>query len=58
MVFDTSKTAASVDDTKYAKGDIYQIQPHSVVVFTSKRNNDNTRTLSRVAINKQYNYFL
>lgn len=53
MVFDTSKTTALIDDTKYAKGDIYQIQPHSVVVFTSKRNNDNTRTLSRVNLTKQ-----
>jgi hypothetical protein len=37
LVFDTSKNSSHKNDKKYQKGDVYTIEPHSVVVFTNQR---------------------
>ncbi len=37
LVFDTSKNASHKDEKSYQKGDVYVIEPHSVVVLTNHR---------------------
>lgn len=47
LVFDTAQKTSYTDDTEYKKGSLYQIQPHSVVIMTCKRNNFHSNTLEK-----------
>lgn len=47
LVFDTAKNTSYTDNTEYKQGSLYQIQPHSVVIMTCKRNNFHSNTLKR-----------
>ena len=46
VVFDTSKQTQDEDQRKYHAGDIYQINPHSVVVMVCKRKHSDAQELS------------
>ena len=37
LVFDTAKSTSHKNETEYQKGDVYTIEPHSVVVFVNHR---------------------
>ena len=50
VVFDTSKLTTYIDENEYQNGSIYQINPQSVVVMTSKREETENNELMKKMI--------